>query len=297
MTVSINLRWTLLVAANVVFWCVLSLQQSEGANSGMTAPGGPTPTQQRAEIIVQLKEIKTAINILVAYRRNRRLARDRSFAALTHAMPATRTRPPTAYTLLEVLIVVAIIGVLAGMMIPDTSAGVQTRLQSVAAILGRDIGYARNLAVTNADNYKITFDLTANKWTLTHSGTNTALDALPISPLHRASATATQQTVTVGQPCQHRRHGQPVCRLGVKHAAADRQRRRISIVGRNHAHPGHARLALGRNGYRHALHFGARQSDHRAVLGRELSVDRAEHGDIFRIVKARDAQRETIMPW
>lgn len=110
-------------------------------------------------------------------------------------MSATHTRPPAGYTLLEVLIVVAIIGVLAGMMIPDTSAGVQTRLQSAAAILGRDIGYARNLAVTNADNYKITFDLTANKWTLTHSGTNTALDALPISPLHRASDTATQQTV------------------------------------------------------------------------------------------------------
>ncbi len=65
-----NLRWALLVAANVALWCVLSLQQTQGANSGMTMQGGVTPTQQRAEIIAQLKEIKTGINILVAYRRN-----------------------------------------------------------------------------------------------------------------------------------------------------------------------------------------------------------------------------------
>ena len=70
MTRSSNLRWILLVAANVAFWCMLSLQQSHGANGGTTAPGGPTPTQQRSEIIAQLKEIKTAVNILAAYRRS-----------------------------------------------------------------------------------------------------------------------------------------------------------------------------------------------------------------------------------
>ena len=65
-----SLRWTLLVAANVAIWCVLSFQKSEGANNQFVAPGGITPTQQRAEIIAQLKEIKTGINLLVAYRRN-----------------------------------------------------------------------------------------------------------------------------------------------------------------------------------------------------------------------------------
>jgi hypothetical protein len=70
MTRTSSLRWVLLVAANVAFWCVLSLQQSQGANYGTTASGGPSPTQQRAEMIAQLKEIKTAVNILAQYRRN-----------------------------------------------------------------------------------------------------------------------------------------------------------------------------------------------------------------------------------
>jgi hypothetical protein len=65
-----RLRWLLLVAANVAVWCVLSLQQSHGANNQLTVAGGSSATQQRAEIIAQLKEIKTGINILVQYRRN-----------------------------------------------------------------------------------------------------------------------------------------------------------------------------------------------------------------------------------
>jgi hypothetical protein len=69
MTHSSNLRWVLLVAANVAIWCVLSLQQTAGANGQFNA-GATTATQQRAEIIAQLKEIKTGINVLVQYRRN-----------------------------------------------------------------------------------------------------------------------------------------------------------------------------------------------------------------------------------
>ena len=70
MTRSRNLRWALLVAANVAFWCVLSLQQTAGANNQIGSAGAATATQQRGEIIAQLKEIKTGINILVQYRRN-----------------------------------------------------------------------------------------------------------------------------------------------------------------------------------------------------------------------------------
>ncbi len=65
-----SLRWVLLVATNVAFWCMLSLQQTNGANSGPTAPTTSVAQLQRAEMIAQLKEIKTGINILVAYRKN-----------------------------------------------------------------------------------------------------------------------------------------------------------------------------------------------------------------------------------
>jgi hypothetical protein len=82
MTRESKLRWSLLGAANVAVWCVLSLQQSQGqirpnggfgGNNQLTAAGELSATQQRAEIIAQLKEIKTAVNILVQYRRNESL--------------------------------------------------------------------------------------------------------------------------------------------------------------------------------------------------------------------------------
>ena len=65
-----NLRWLLLVAANVAFWCVLSLQQTADANNQLGSATAQSATQQRNEIIAQLKEIKTGIDILVQYRRN-----------------------------------------------------------------------------------------------------------------------------------------------------------------------------------------------------------------------------------
>jgi prepilin-type N-terminal cleavage/methylation domain-containing protein len=114
-------------------------------------------------------------------------------------MRATHLRSRDAFTLLEMLIVLVVIGALAGMMMPRTDTSAASRLQAVAGILGRDIAYARNLAVTNADNYKITFDLNNNRWILTHSGPNTALDNLPITPLHRASEPANQQIVSLNE--------------------------------------------------------------------------------------------------
>jgi prepilin-type N-terminal cleavage/methylation domain-containing protein len=102
-----------------------------------------------------------------------------------------------AFTLLEVLIVIVVIGILAGMLIPSSNPSVAGRLQGVAGVLGRDIEYARNLAVVNNDNYKITFDTVNNQWILTHSGTNAALNTLPTSALHLATDSPTQQTVVL----------------------------------------------------------------------------------------------------
>jgi len=107
--------------------------------------------------------------------------------------------PPKSrgFTLLEILIVMVIIGVLAGLMVQNTSAGSASQLRAAASILAGEIEYARNLAVLNSDNYKITFDLANNRWTLTHSGTNTALDALPVNAFHTAAELSTQQVVNL----------------------------------------------------------------------------------------------------
>jgi len=71
MTRTTDIRWFLLVAANVAVWCVLSLQQSVGANPRAASNNtSPTAIQQRNEIIAQLREIKAGINQLVSYRQN-----------------------------------------------------------------------------------------------------------------------------------------------------------------------------------------------------------------------------------
>jgi prepilin-type N-terminal cleavage/methylation domain-containing protein len=114
-------------------------------------------------------------------------------------MPAKRPPLNRGFSLLEMLIVLALIGLMAGLLMPATNPNVHTRLHAAATVLGRDVDYARNLAITGADNYKITFSLADNTWTLTHSGTNSALDALPITPLHRASDPSNQQVVALDQ--------------------------------------------------------------------------------------------------
>src|SRR5262245_56280516 len=102
-----------------------------------------------------------------------------------------------AVTLLEMLIVMAIVGVLAGMTVASFSSNAASQLQSVASLLGQDLEYARSLAVNNGDSYRVTFDIANNRWTLTHSGANAALDSLPITPFHLPSDPANQQTVSL----------------------------------------------------------------------------------------------------
>jgi len=72
MTRDRKIRWTLLVTANVAFWCVLSLQQSHGANNQLNTADA-IAAQQRSEIITELREIKTSVNNLVQYRRSEAL--------------------------------------------------------------------------------------------------------------------------------------------------------------------------------------------------------------------------------
>ncbi|MGD9722397.1 MAG: Tfp pilus assembly protein FimT/FimU [Pirellulales bacterium] len=104
-----------------------------------------------------------------------------------------------AFTLLEVLIVLAVLGVLAALLIPSTNPDAYARLEMAAAAVGRDIEYARSLAITHDDNYRIDFDLANNRWTLVHSGSNSALNTLPITPLHPATDSPDQQTTTLGE--------------------------------------------------------------------------------------------------
>jgi prepilin-type N-terminal cleavage/methylation domain-containing protein len=103
-------------------------------------------------------------------------------------------RHSAGYSLVELLIVVTLIGIMAGLLLPTTNPSIRDQLQMAAEILAGDVAYARNLAVANGSQYRLTFDSTNQQYVLQHSGTNTALNTLPYSPYRLSTDSATQQT-------------------------------------------------------------------------------------------------------
>jgi prepilin-type N-terminal cleavage/methylation domain-containing protein len=106
-------------------------------------------------------------------------------------------RRSAAFTLLELLLVVAIVGFLAAIVLPSSQPAIYDQLRSTAQIVATDLSYARSLAVANNDNYRIAFDLTGNTYTMTHSGANPALNQLPWSPFSLLSDPPTQHIVNL----------------------------------------------------------------------------------------------------
>jgi len=100
-------------------------------------------------------------------------------------------------TAIELLIVIAIVGVLAGIILPRFGANTVDDVRSAARIIVSDFGYARNLAVSNNTSYEITFDSANGEYSLQHTGTNTAHDLLPSSAFANYNARATVQTQKV----------------------------------------------------------------------------------------------------
>lgn len=108
-------------------------------------------------------------------------------------------RPAAAFSLVELLIVVAVMGILIGIVIPHFQPPLSEQLRGAASIVAADLSYARNLAVTNGSTYRTTFNPSANRYVLTHTGTNPALDTLPSTPFRPPGDAPDEHTVDLGQ--------------------------------------------------------------------------------------------------
>lgn len=108
-----------------------------------------------------------------------------------------------AFTLVEILAVVVIIGIAAGIIIPQISTRDDMRAAAAARVLIADLIYAQNLAISNGAKVYVKFDVAGGKYTLlstASSGGDVAVNN-PITGLtytqQFGSASRDWQTVTI----------------------------------------------------------------------------------------------------
>lgn len=122
------------------------------------------------------------------------MIQSRSRSEFHPSPPAARRWERAAYSLIELLIVIAILGILLAAASPYLTTNVATQLQMAADVVAGDLEYARGLAVANNSKYCVTLSISTNSYVLQHSGSATALDKLPPSPFHKTSVNGKQQT-------------------------------------------------------------------------------------------------------
>lgn len=107
--------------------------------------------------------------------------------------PTTIRRRRSGYTLVELMMTVAVLAIVAGMAIPSFEPDVAAQLDSFADVVAADFARIRQLAVANNSTYRITFEASRNRYYYEHSGTNSALNTLPPTIYRHADNTATKQ--------------------------------------------------------------------------------------------------------
>lgn len=110
--------------------------------------------------------------------------------------PLSPDRSRTGFTLVELLIVIAVLGVVVGVFLPRLETSIPDRLAAAIRALASDLEYTRELAVANNSRYRLQFSVASNEYELTHRGSNPALDDLP------ASAYLKDTTSADGKPAQ-----------------------------------------------------------------------------------------------
>ncbi|GIW92500.1 MAG: hypothetical protein KatS3mg110_0541 [Pirellulaceae bacterium] len=108
-------------------------------------------------------------------------------------------RRTAAFTLVELLLVVVFVGIIAAVVLSRSEPQIAQQLNAAAEVLASDLEYARQLAIANNSRYKVVFRTSSGEYYLQHSGSNPALDVLPLHPYLKNSADAANKPIQIGR--------------------------------------------------------------------------------------------------
>jgi prepilin-type N-terminal cleavage/methylation domain-containing protein len=98
-----------------------------------------------------------------------------------------RRRPshaPRAFTLIEILLVVIILGIASAILVPQIGERCDLQAASAARVIMSDLLYAQNHAIATQTYQYVTFNVSAQQYTL-YSGTSTAPTTILTHPVTR----------------------------------------------------------------------------------------------------------------
>jgi prepilin-type N-terminal cleavage/methylation domain-containing protein len=102
-------------------------------------------------------------------------------------------------SLIELLLTLAVLGILVAVLIPQLSGDLPERLSAAAQVISSDLDYARSLAVSNNTSYRLTFNTAQNEYVLAHCGANPQFNTLPRSPFRQTGDAANEQTTELSE--------------------------------------------------------------------------------------------------
>ncbi len=100
-------------------------------------------------------------------------------------------------TLIEVLLVVALMAILAGLAIPNANPSILEQLRSAASIVAADLAYARSQSVTYGSDFRVTFRGADGEYEIEHVGANPALDDVLRNPFDNESSSTNRYLVVL----------------------------------------------------------------------------------------------------
>ncbi len=133
---------------------------SDQSSDGLRAVGEKTKERTEVRLMKSLNsEERLMEKMFNAHPSAESACRDNRSASVRR-----RQGMPTAFTMLELLIVVVILGIAAMTAIPMMSSAGSIQTRSAANALAADLAYAKSLAISRGQDYAVVFDTTAESY-------------------------------------------------------------------------------------------------------------------------------------